>query len=243
MLRQAFAFLLVFLGSIILAAPAAAQGGCCTIPESGGGTGSMPPTCAFSGLLQISNGLTNATIDIEANLKDFQNTLELVGGALGGTQATFDANLTMQMTGTGTLAGFSRFLQMPVSGIFDFGPRVLGDPVQVFPGNVVFLSGIIVSEPDFLSISFNAGTSLGMPGPGETTLVRMGSLGTPYDVESFFDISYQIEFEGALGSVLEGMSGLTRGSHQFAVCSSPTSMPGEPTSSPANWGEIKQLFR
>ncbi len=32
-----------------------------------------------------------------------------------------------------------------------------------------------------------------------------------YEVDSFFDLSYQIEFVGAPGSVLEGLSGSTSG--------------------------------
>ena len=49
-----------------------------------------------------------------------------------------------------------------------------------------------------------------MHSEGQTILTELPT-GGEYNVESFFDIMYEIDFEGAPGSVLEGMSGLTTG--------------------------------
>ncbi len=241
--RQAVVLLLALFSSIVLAAPAMAQGGCCVISNNGAGTGSMPPLCSYNGLMQIVDGLNNATINIEADLGSFVNTLELVGGNLGGTQATFDAELILQMTGTGDLDFFSRTIFVPIAGIFDFGPRALGDAVQTFPGDVVTLSGAIFGDPDFDLIIVSAGTNFGMPGPGETTLTRIGPPGDAFEVESFFDVFYSIQFSGADGSVLQNQAGTTRDTKRFEICSTPTSVPGPVFGTSANWGEIKQLFR
>ena len=46
-----------------------------------------------------------------------------------------------------------------------------------------------------------------MPSPGHTTLTRLPS--GDFHVDSFFDVTYQIDFVGAPGSILEGLSGST----------------------------------
>ncbi len=42
-----------------------------------------------------------------------------------------------------------------------------------------------------------------------TTLTRLGGIGTDFHVDSFFDVSYEIDFVGAPGSILDGMAGTT----------------------------------
>lgn len=238
-------FFALSLGSTLAAPRALAQGGCCVEFDNGGGTATMPPNCSYFGLMRIENGLpAGTTIDIDADLGGFFGIVEGPGGALGGTQSTFNGLLTMTMTGTGALGGFNRIIFMPVNGIFDFGLRNPGDPVQAFPGDVVLLTGQVFGDPDFDHISLNAGSSLGRPGPGASTLGDLGGTGTgPWNVDSFFDVEYEISFVGAPGSVLQNLGGTTVHTSRFAVCATPTSVPGAAREVPARWGEVKQLFR
>jgi len=53
----------------------------------------------------------------------------------------------------------------------------------------------------------NSGTDFGMPSPGQTTLNRLPT--GDFAADSFFDLSYQIEFVGAPGSALDGFAGTT----------------------------------
>ena len=56
-------------------------------------------------------------------------------------------------------------------------------------------------------LRIQAGQSFGLPSPGHTTLTRLP--GGDFNVDSFFDITYQIEFQGSPGGILAGMSGAT----------------------------------
>ncbi|MFQ5417921.1 MAG: hypothetical protein ACE5FL_12845, partial [Myxococcota bacterium] len=49
--------------------------------------------------------------------------------------------------------------------------------------------------------------------PGHTTLTDLGN-GT-FNVDSFFDITYTIQFQGAAGSALDGLSGTTQATIQM----------------------------
>ena len=69
------------------------------------------------------------------------------------------------------------------------------------------LQGEIVGDPDFDLLRITSGTDLAMPSPGQTTLYQLQS--GDFVVDSFFDISYQIDFVGAPGSPLEGLAGTT----------------------------------
>ena len=96
---------------------------------------------------------------------------------------------------------------MPLTGEIHTGPRTPGDPVQTFPTDMYRLQGELFGDPDFCTLRFTGGTDYGLPSPGETTLVKLPS--GDYAVDSFFDITYQIEFEGCPGSELEDYAGIT----------------------------------
>jgi hypothetical protein len=64
-------------------------------------------------------------------------------------------------------------------------------------------------DPDFDLLRVTAGTSFGLPSPGHTTLTQLP--GGNWNVDSFFDITYRIDFIGAPGGPLGGMSGSTTG--------------------------------
>lgn len=186
----------------------------CPQPDNGTGTVDLPPNgCPYLSPyddMQIVDGLpVNTTIDIDASLNNYAGALEVPGGALGGTVNTFDAVLQMPMSGTGALAGFNRLIAMPIVCEVHLGPRNPGDAVQTFPTDMVILQGELFGDPDFDILRVAAGTGFGLPSPGHTTLTRLGPPGSDFTVDSFFDIEYRIEFQGAPGSALEGFGGVT----------------------------------
>lgn len=183
----------------------------CVAPDNGTGTVNLPPQdCPYGsdGTVNIVNGLPpNTTIESTPLMFDYNNIQSGPGGTLGGEIITFDAILELTMTGTGDLAGFNRFIPMPVNVEIHTGPRTPGDPVQDFQCEMVLLQGQLFGDPDFDQLGIQAGSSVGLPSPGQTTLtqIRAGN----WNVDSFFDIEYEIQFQGAPGSVLDGMSGVT----------------------------------
>jgi len=139
------------------------------------------------------------------------------GGALGGEQECSQSEVSMQMTGTGMLAGFNRTIVMPVQFETQTAPRAPGDAVQSFDTDMFNMQGAIFGDPDFDLLRITAGTGVGLPSPGHTTLTRLGPPGGDFQVDSFFDIDYQIEFVGAPGSVLMGLSGTTTGTIRMST--------------------------
>jgi hypothetical protein len=184
----------------------------CIMPDNGSGTVDLPPEdCEYVSpheVYLIIDGLPpGTTIELDGPLGDFLNVVSSPGGTLGGDSSTFDGDLDWDITGTGSLAGFNRHIVMSVTGEIHAGPRTPGDPVQMFPTDMYRLQGEVFGDPDFCTLIFRAGTDNGLPGPGETTLVKVPS--GDYAVDSFFDITYQIEFEGCPGSQLDGYAGTT----------------------------------
>ena len=111
-----------------------------------------------------------------------------------------------------------------------------GDAVQDFDADLFSLTGQIFGDPDFDTLSITAGTNAGLPSPGHTTLTRLGPPGSDWNVDSFFDISYQIDFQGAPGSVLEGLSGSTQGTERFELGASSVA------TEPAAFSAVKSLY-
>jgi hypothetical protein len=188
----------------------------CVVVDSGG-TAHLPPEgpgCGYvspADVHQIIAGLPpGTTIEVGAQHAGFLNITRTPGGSLGGEVEQFDSSLDLRMTGTGTLAGFARTLNVAVACESHVGPRQPGDPVQSFDTDMFRLQGQLPpGDPDFDLLRITAGTAFAMPSPGHTTLVRQAD-GT-WAIDSFFDITYRIDFVGHPGGPLGGMSGSTTG--------------------------------
>jgi hypothetical protein len=231
---------LALLAGALAPTPAPAQvPSCCVLPDNGGGTISMPPTCpdGYEGSpMVIVDGLPpGTTIQSPARLGGFFNTSEVPGGTLLGTLAQYSGTLDLDLQGTGTLLGFHRVVAIPMQGEMHTAPRAPGNPVQSFDTDMFFMQGQITGDPDFDLLRITGGTGFGMPSPGHTTLTVQA--GGDFAVDSFFDITYRIDFVGHPGSPLGGMSGSTTGTIRMTTCQSPVPV------QPSTWGTIKRLYQ
>jgi len=212
---------------LLLASPAAADP--CDVPDAGSGTVELPPAgCDYLSPTEVHliiDGLPpGTTIEFAPIHKDFicgdprglctapppAGFCEGAGGSLGGNADCADSTLEFEVTGTGALAGFSRFINMQAFFEVHTGPRTPGAAVQDFDTEMVQLQADLFGDPDFDFLQIRAGSIFGLPSPGHTTLTRLGPPGSDFAVDSFFDITYTIEFQGAPGSILDGLGGLTQ---------------------------------
>jgi hypothetical protein len=200
----------------------------CVVPDNGGGTATMLPVgfpyITPSGDMQIINGLPpGTTIDIDASLTA-TSTTELPGGSLGGNVQNFGGFFTLPMIGTGSLAGYNRVITMPgITGQSQSVSRTPGVAIQSFGTDMFQLQGQLPpGDPDFDLLRITAGSGFGMPSPGHTTLTRQPS--TDWAVDSFFDITYRIDFVGAPGGPLAGQSGSTTGTARFDIAPEPSTL-------------------
>ena len=216
----------------------------CTVPDNGSGTVTLPPAgCAYlspTDVHEIVNGLpAGTTIVLTGIHHQFacgsagtppagcsfvpSPACEQPGGTLGGSEECSDSTLGLNLQGTGTLAGFNRALQIPVSFETHVGPRTPGAPVQSFPTDMFRLQGQLpAGDPDFDLLRITGGTDFGLPSPGHTTLTQVGA---SFKVDSFFDITYRIDFIGKPGGHLGGMSGSTTGTIRMATGSGTPCVP------------------
>ncbi|MEP0843521.1 MAG: hypothetical protein HRF43_12535 [Phycisphaerae bacterium] len=184
----------------------------CTTPDNGAGTAAYPPNCPFVSPdddMVIIDGLPpGTTIRIDARIQSFFDVFTEL--TLDGEKQTWKAQVPMPMQGTGTLAGFMRNKGATASGQTHTGPRQPGEPEQMFDTEMLLLQvQLPPGDPDFDLLRITAGTNFGLPSPGHTTIHQLP--GGNWAVDSFFDITYRIDFVGAPGGPLAGRSGSTTG--------------------------------
>ncbi len=201
----------------------------CVVPEDGTGTVHLPPQgCAYKSAtgqpMQIIDGLAVPdTIDCAPTLQNFSCAANAVcsfavpnlgicyapGGSLGGEKSCANSTLNLVMQGTGALGAFNRNINLPIGLEIHTAPRTPFTPVQTFNTDLFRFFGQIanIGDPDFDLLRIVAGTDFGLPSPGQTKLTQLPS--GQWAVDSFFDITYRIDFVGAPGGQLAGRSGST----------------------------------
>ncbi len=185
----------------------------CSVVGNGLGTVNLPASCSFqqtAGQMQIVEGLPQGTtINISPQFSSHTNRNKTSGGSLCGGIYVFDTSVQLTMSGTGALNTFSRVLTGTATIEVHTGEQSPGKTQQHFDTEMISMNLEIFGDPDFDFLFLRGGNGNGLPSPGETTLTRLPS--GNFNVDSFFDIEYQIEFQGAPGSALEGMQGTTTG--------------------------------
>lgn len=198
---------------------------CCQLPDNGTGTADFPatePNCPGyytdpQNPIQIIDQAAGPIMNIGLHLHSFSNFTRLPSPGMDGLDSFFDVFVEVEVEGSGPLSGFSTSLGSIGKAVVHTGPRNPGDPVQSFSTEIVSMDlSMPPGDPDFKTLSLVAGVNHGLPSPGHTTMIDQGD-GT-FAVDSFFDITYQIEFEGETGSTLDGIAGTTTGTIRMDVC-------------------------
>jgi hypothetical protein len=198
----------------------------CVIPPAG----DLPPNCSTGYLSpadvhELINGLPGgSTIELDASHSDFFNIARMPDG-MGGEIETFNSALILTMQGTGGLSTFTHGATLQTVD----QTHVMADThphpdMRVHQTEFLSLTGGLAGfDPVFSVLDVTAGSVHGMPSPGMTTMRRLPN--GSWEVHSFFDIEYRIDFVGNPGGPFAGMSGSTTGTIRMSV--------GEPIPEPA----------
>ena len=185
----------------------------CTSPDAGG-TVNLPALCPYTaplGPMMIISGLPpGSTVQCDPTFDNFFNIVLFSGTPLTGETKDYNGTLTFVMQGTGLYAGFLR--TVPIHNVqfrTAYQPRTPGNPIQSFDADMSQVQGQLPpGDPDFDLLRVTAGTDFGLPSPGHVTLTQNG---VQWDVYSFFDLTYRIDFVGHPGGTFSGLSGSTTG--------------------------------
>jgi hypothetical protein len=198
------------------------------VADNGSGTARLPVELPYVNEVatpfMIINGLPGGTtIQISAVIQPPASSNEVAGGSFvsGTTAGGSGMVMNMHLIGTGGLAGYNRFANIPLGAWQqDNGARTNFAPVQLFPTDLTQLQGQLPpGDPDFDLLRITGGSAFGLPSPGQT---RFTQSGPQWNVDSFFDLTYRIDFVGHPGGPVGGMSGSTTGtSHIFVGDSVP----------------------
>ncbi|HBV01460.1 MAG TPA: hypothetical protein DEF00_03660 [Candidatus Taylorbacteria bacterium] len=170
-------------------------------------------------IVQPAPGTIGVTAD--AFLRSGPDTVVTRGGSpAAGETYTFDTEMLQLSLSSG------RILNLLANGVASTSPRTPGDPVQSFDTEMLQLQGQLpIGDPDFDLLRITAGTDFGLPSPGHTTLTKLPD--GNWNVDSFFDITYRIDFVGHPGGAYTGMSGSTTGTIRMADICPPVGPPPE----------------
>ena len=216
---QLAAVALLLVCSLVALSPTRAEAALACIAPNSGGTAITPPLgCPFvtdplAPFVIVPTGvLPGTTIEIDVEIIPLALTSHGPGGLLGGDLNDSIAEMHLHLEGTLSLLGFVRDIIMPLPSLeTHYGARTPGNAVQTFPSDIFRLDAQLFGDPDFNFLFIRAGTSFGLPSPGSTTLTRLGLPGSDFNVESFFDVFYEIEYQGAPGGQLDTTDSTTLG--------------------------------
>jgi type VI protein secretion system component Hcp len=184
----------------------------CVVPDQGIGTVPVfDPNCVYS----ASDRNVAALDDILVVRQLESASPQLFRDAMGGRQEKFDGKITIQFRPNETQP--ARFLQFELKEVLVSGFTTSQSggggterPMESLSLNFTKIEfRLPPGDPDFDLLRITAGSDFGLPSPGHTTLTQLP--GGNWNVDSFFDITYRIDFAGTPGGVLGGRSGSTTG--------------------------------
>ncbi len=170
----------------------AARADVCILPDNGSGTVNLPPACSTGYISPedfhlILDGLPpNTTIRVRLAHRQFTNIVRTPCLAEdpecffpGGQIETFNSQLFMNLTGTGSLGTFSHSILISNATCeTQVGQRNPNEIVQEAPAEIVALSGNASTfDLNFTQFNVRAGRDFGLPSPGEVklALIRNGT--------------------------------------------------------------------
>ena len=183
-----------------------------TAPDNGTGSISWPVTTdpmtngtrVRKGMQELKTLGNSVPIEL-VSLRNLAVTSRVPGGSLGGEVVSGTALASIAYDDG---LSFNPAVDVLVTFIGETGiPNPPGGDSQVFETSLLSIQGEIFGDPDFAFLRIEGGSDFGLACPGSTTLRRQGLPGGDFNVDSFFDIAYRIDFQGAPGGALDGLRG------------------------------------
>lgn len=198
----------------------------CTRPNEGGTAVVVDNDTEYrntGGHLVVVPPSTLATLGVRADMMLKTSSTTRSGSPAAGETYLFDTEMLSLSLSSGRTVQLS-----PMSGEIHTTPRTPGDPVQSFDTDMFRLQGQLPpGDPDFDLLRITAGSGFGLPSPGHTTLTQLPD--GNWNVDSFFDITYRIDFVGRPGGSLEGQSGSITGTVRLEdTCPNDPAAPPDP---------------